>query len=131
MIPNDIVSQEDPCVAIDALTNAQKDHVVSKEGVSTLTVPITHPVETNIESDSEDSGDSDYVPLNESEKDSDESQDESATDNMSIDSQEVNDLQNEAGKSQHLHWRIRNISLMSDRHLMIMTAVSTRHNEYE
>ncbi|KAG1048846.1 hypothetical protein G6F43_008792 [Rhizopus delemar] len=54
--------------------------------------------ETNINSDSEDSGDSDYVPSNESEKDSDESQDESATDNMSIDSQEVNDLKNEAGK---------------------------------
>ncbi|KAG1168959.1 hypothetical protein G6F36_012158 [Rhizopus arrhizus] len=78
--------------------SSEKDHVVSKEGVSTLTVPITHPVETNIESDSEDSGDSDYVPLNESEKDSDESQDESATDNMSIDSQEINDLQNEAGE---------------------------------
>ncbi|KAG1057614.1 hypothetical protein G6F43_000564 [Rhizopus delemar] len=95
---SDILSQEDPCGAIDALTNAQKDHVVSKEGVSTLAVPITDLAETNIDSDSEDPGDSDYVPSNESEKDSDESQDESATDNMSIDSQEVNDLQNEAGE---------------------------------
>ncbi|KAG1626779.1 hypothetical protein G6F44_012348 [Rhizopus delemar] len=95
---SDILSQEDPCGVIDALTNAQKDHVVCKEGVSTLNGPITDLAETNIDSDSEDSGDSDYVPSNESEKDSDESQDESATDNMSIDSQEINDLQNEAGE---------------------------------
>jgi hypothetical protein len=66
--------------------------------VSSLIVPITDLPETNINNDSEDAGDSDYVPSNESEKDSDKSQDESATDNMSIDSQEVNDLQNEAGE---------------------------------
>ena len=95
---NDLLSQEDPCGAIAALTNAQEDHVVSKEGVSTFSLPITDLIETNIESDSEDSGDSDYVPSNESENDSDESQDGSATDNMSIDNQEVNDLQNEAGE---------------------------------
>ncbi|KAG1142915.1 hypothetical protein G6F37_007292 [Rhizopus arrhizus] len=81
-----------------ALTNAQEDHVVSKERVFTLTVPITDLTETNIDSDSEDSGDSDYVPSNESEKGSDENQDKSAKDNMSIDSQEVNGLQNQAGE---------------------------------
>ncbi|KAG0760751.1 hypothetical protein G6F57_010384 [Rhizopus arrhizus] len=89
---------QNPCGAIAALTNAQEDHVVAKEGVSSLIVPIIDLPETNINNDSEDAGDSDYVPSNESEKDSDKSQDESATDNMSIDSQEVNDLQNEAGK---------------------------------
>ncbi|KAG1033807.1 hypothetical protein G6F25_010189 [Rhizopus arrhizus] len=93
---SDLLSQEDPCGAVAALTNAQEDLVVSKEGVSTLSLPVTDLIETNIESDSEDSGDSDYVPSNESENDSDESQDGSATDNMSIDNQEVNDLQNEA-----------------------------------
>ncbi|KAG0731348.1 hypothetical protein G6F23_015397 [Rhizopus arrhizus] len=62
---SDLLSQEDPCGAIAALTNAQEDHVVSKEGVSTFSLPITDLIETNIESDSEDSGDSDYVPSNE------------------------------------------------------------------
>jgi hypothetical protein len=39
------------------------------------------------------------TPYYESEKGSDENQDKSAKDNMSIDSQEVNGLQNQAGET--------------------------------
>ncbi|KAG1546734.1 hypothetical protein G6F49_010410 [Rhizopus delemar] len=95
--PNDsngLITEE-----IDLTTSASKyatiNHVVSNAGGSTSTNP--HPEQTvdnysDIEID--DRNDSDYVPPEESEGSSDDSQDEE-TDKMLIDSQEVEDLQNE------------------------------------
>ncbi|KAG1049594.1 hypothetical protein G6F43_008089 [Rhizopus delemar] len=85
---------------IDLTTSASKyatiDPVASNAGGSTSTNP--HPEQTvdnysDIEID--DRNDSDYVPSEESEGSSDDSQDEEEADKMLIDSQEVEDLQNE------------------------------------
>ncbi|KAG0779175.1 hypothetical protein G6F21_012693 [Rhizopus arrhizus] len=88
---------------IDFTTSASKyatiDHVASNAGESTstnLSSEQTVDKDSDIDIDDiDDIDDSDYVPPEESEESNDDSQDEEETDKMLIDSQEVEELQNE------------------------------------
>ncbi|KAG1369154.1 hypothetical protein G6F61_012581 [Rhizopus arrhizus] len=72
------------------------DPVASNTGGSTSTNPSPEQtVDKYSDIDIDDIDDSDYVPPEESEGSSDDSQDEEETDKMLVDSQEVEELQNE------------------------------------
>ncbi|KAG1367129.1 hypothetical protein G6F61_013170 [Rhizopus arrhizus] len=85
---------------IDLTTSASKyatiDPVASNAGGSTPTnLSPEQTFDKYSDIDIDDIDDSDYVPPEESEESSDDSQDEEETDKMLIDSQEVEELQNE------------------------------------
>jgi hypothetical protein len=85
---------------IDLTTSASKcatiGHVASNAGGSaSINLPLEQMVDNYSDIEVDNIDDSDYVPPEESEGSSDDSQDEEEADKIVIDSQEVEDLQNE------------------------------------